>query len=192
MLLFSRGLRNFLTNFSCVFSHLGLHGKKVRLRGTLPVEFLVAMTKQGSTNEPSHNLAGQVTPGAREAGITERSVDRIAGEPETQFLTAHIMRPYRGKLMELVEKSLIAVEDALTATVGQGKRKRPNHEIRLHAVKQLVHLLRLAEGEPTDHPPQLHSWEDFVLTYHKHKQEEARKQQEAAREQQEGARKTAA
>lgn len=102
---------------------------------------------------------------AREAGCAERHVERLAAEPATEFLITEIMRPHRERLEKLAKKSIDAVDEALSATYIKGK---PNHEIRLRAVRRYRDLAEMAQGKPSDELEQtsgLVTWEEFVVLY---------------------------
>jgi hypothetical protein len=111
---------------------------------------------------------------AAEAGVSTRQVHRITHEPATEFLIAEMMRPHRERLAHLADQALTSVERALKATVGKGKLKRPDYEIQLRAVGRLGELLEMAETESAEkRGAGVHSWEEFVLVYQRHKQEAA-------------------
>ena len=52
---------------------------------------------------------------ARHIGCSERHVQRLAAEPETQFLIAEALRPFHATLDRLVAKVITVVDEALSA-----------------------------------------------------------------------------
>lgn len=112
-------------------------------------------------------VAGKRTPTiAKEAGCSERHVERLAAEPGTQFLIAEALRPYTDDLCELVGNAIKVVKSAMVAK----KKDTADHIVRLRAVERYGELLEYAQGKPTEDAgsttPQL-TWEEFVVMYRK-------------------------
>lgn len=113
---------------------------------------------------------------AREAGCSPRHVERLAREPETQFLITEALRPHRERLNKLAEKAIAAISVALGAKTSD----KQNHFIRLRAVERWGDLLEMAQGKPaekTESGAGLVTWEEFVVLYRQRKesQREAKK-----------------
>ena len=69
-------------------------------------------------------LAGQPTKAiARVANTSQRNVQRIAAEPETQFLVTEAFRPYQARLKKMAAK----VVDVIDAALGALKTDGPDH-----------------------------------------------------------------
>ena len=122
-------------------------------------------------------VAGKKTKAiAREAGASERHVERLVNEPETRLLITRIMRPHHARLEKLAVKAIAAVEGALTAKLAKGT---PDHEIRLRAVGRYAELVHLAQGDgpapQIDPAGGVWTWEQFVVVHRlwKEKQEAA-------------------
>jgi len=100
---------------------------------------------------------------AKEAGCSKRHVERLAAEPETQFLITEAMRPHRKKLEKLATKAIAAVEKAL----GAKKKSDVDHFIRLRAVERFGDLAEMAQGtEEPEATDEIHmTWEAFQKMY---------------------------
>ena len=101
---------------------------------------------------------------ARQVGCTPRHVQRLANEPETQFLITQAFQPHQEKLARMAEKVIRCVESGLRAN----KKTNVDHFTRLRAVERYTELLDLAQGKATtaaatDGP--LVTWEEFVILY---------------------------
>jgi hypothetical protein len=121
-------------------------------------------------------IAGRSTKAiARAAGCTERHVQRLADEPETQFLITELMRPHRRKLDKLATKAIAAVEKALAAN----KTDKADHTARLRAVERFGELAEMAQGlaqAPPASDPTV-TWEEFVVMYRSRKEQHDDKRQ---------------
>jgi hypothetical protein len=109
---------------------------------------------------------------AAEAGCHPRHVERLSHDPATQILVAQLMRPYHDELASIVERSILAVNEALIAKTQRGK---PNHEIRLRAVGRASELLHLAQGDKPADPATVGmvTWEEFVVMYRRRTEQHA-------------------
>jgi len=99
------------------------------------------------------------------ATTSQRSVRRIAAEPETQFLITDAFRPHRAQLEETASKITDAIEKAL----GAMKTDKQDHASRLKAVERYSDVLVLAQGKVVEKPvdaglPQC-TWEEFKAMY---------------------------
>jgi len=111
-------------------------------------------------------LSGQSTKAiACDANTSQRSVQRIAAEPETQFLITEAFRPYRAQLEEMAGMTIDAIEKAL----GAMKTDKQDHTSRLRAVERYGEVLVLAQGKVVEKPvhagiPSL-TWDEYVAMY---------------------------
>jgi hypothetical protein len=108
---------------------------------------------------------------ARKAKCSARHVERLAKEPETQFLITEALRPQQTRLAKLATKVITAVDKALTAM----KTDKVDHTSRLRAVERYGELLELAQGKPpaqdnqTSGESRQFTWEEFVVMYRRGK-----------------------
>lgn len=84
---------------------------------------------------------------AREAKTSKRHVERLAAEEATQIIITELFKPHRDRLVKIVDKSITAVEQGLTAKIGS---KKPDHVVRLRAVGRARQVLEMAEGTRSD------------------------------------------
>jgi hypothetical protein len=112
---------------------------------------------------------------AQAADCNPRHVQRVAAEPETQFLVTELLRPHRQELADLATDVIRAVQGGLKAAVNDievgtdGKKRLIDHSVRLRAVQRYRDLVNLAQGaEP---PPatdrSLVTWEEYVVLYNR-------------------------
>jgi hypothetical protein len=102
---------------------------------------------------------------AQAADCNPRHVQRVAAEPETQFLVTELLRPHRQELADLATDVIRAVQGGLNALVTDPE----DHTVRLRAVQRYRDLVNLAQGaEP---PPatdrSLVTWEEYVVLYNR-------------------------
>jgi hypothetical protein len=111
-------------------------------------------------------IAGQDTAAiAAAAGCQTRYVQRLANEPETQFLITELLQPHRAKLQRMAARAVYAVNTALLAK----RTDKQDHIVRLRAVERYGDLIALAQGKPqekTGEGAQV-TWEQFTLMYEK-------------------------
>jgi hypothetical protein len=101
---------------------------------------------------------------AKKAGCTTRHVERLANEPETQFLITDALRPHHKKLAKLAGKAITAVTTAL----GAKRSDSADHVVRLRAIERYGDLLEFAQGKPKESQESdgaQFTWEEFVLLY---------------------------
>jgi len=130
--------------------------------------------KRRTTNKKSLNrriVAGGMVAGkstkaiARDANMSTRNVQRIAGECETQLLITEAFRPFHALLHKMALHSIKVVNEAMLAM----KADPQDWTSRLKAVEQYGELLFLAQGKLVDPPEQEQrqmSWEEFCVMYH--------------------------
>jgi hypothetical protein len=98
--------------------------------------------------------------------MSKRHVERLAAEPETQFLITKSLQPYQAKLVKLLPAVIAAIAGALKAK----KTDKADHFSRLRGVERFRDLLDLAQGgKPPELPEQTgtpqYTWEEFVALY---------------------------
>jgi len=101
---------------------------------------------------------------AQSAGTSKRTVQRIAAEPETQFLITEAFRPYQARLLELAGVVIDAVDEAL----GAMKTDKQDHLTRLKAVERYGDVLELAQGKVQEKPAEADrtwTWEEITAIY---------------------------
>jgi hypothetical protein len=102
---------------------------------------------------------------AREAGCTPRHAQRLASEPETQFLITEALRPHRKRLERMAAHAIRVVDSGLRAN----KKTPIDHFTRLRAVERYADLMQLAQGKKTedlDANRPMVTWEEFIVLYH--------------------------
>jgi hypothetical protein len=102
---------------------------------------------------------------AKAAGCKARYAQRLANDPETQFLIAEALAPHRAKLALMAQRAVYAVDTALLAK----KTDKADHITRLRAVERYGDLLGLAQGKPREAAEERLqvTWEQFTLMYEK-------------------------
>ena len=75
-------------------------------------------------------------------------MQRIAAEPETQFLITEAFRPHQARLVELAG----AVVDAVDEALGAMKTDKQDHLTRLKAVERYGDVLEFAQGKVQEKP----------------------------------------
>jgi hypothetical protein len=112
-------------------------------------------------------IAGQDTAEiAAAAGCQPRYVQRLANDPETQFLITEALAPHREKLQRMAARAVYSVNMALLAK----RTDKADHMARLRAVERYGELLGLAQGgKPQDAAADgaMVTWEQFTLMYEK-------------------------
>ena len=106
---------------------------------------------------------------ARAAGTSERHVQRIAAEPETQFLITKALAPHREELESLAGKAIQAVDKSLVALKGDEE----DHIIRLRGVERYKDLLDLAQGKIAEQQVEerpMVTWEEFLVLYRRYQE----------------------
>jgi hypothetical protein len=102
---------------------------------------------------------------AKAAGCSERHVNRLAAQPETQFLIAKALEPYHAELRLMAKRAVAAVKRGMTAQ----KKTKADHFTQLRAVERFGDLMELAgTGQKNDVLAKsgkgrlLVTWEQFV------------------------------
>jgi hypothetical protein len=111
-------------------------------------------------------IAGQATDQiAAAAGCKSRYVQRLANDPETQFLITEALAPHRAKLARMAVRAVNTVDKALIAK----RSDKRDHMVCLRAVERYGELLALAAGKPKDAAADdgTVTWEQFTLMYEK-------------------------
>ena len=114
-------------------------------------------------------IAGQDTAKiAKAAGCKARYVQRLANDPETQFLIVEALAPHRAKLAKMATTAVNAVSKAMVAM----KTDKKDHFTRLRAVERFQDLLELAQGKPKEEAQgELQvTWEEFTVMYSRRQQ----------------------
>ena len=92
-------------------------------------------------------------------------MQRIAAEPETQFLITEAFRPHQVRLQKMAGKALDAIEAALCAM----KTDEQDHTSRLKGVERYGEVLELAQGriaeKPADTGMPQYTWEELTVLY---------------------------
>jgi transposase-like protein len=107
-------------------------------------------------------VSGQSTKAiARDANTSQRTVQRIAAESETQLLITEAFRPHNAKLYGLAVKVVNAIEKGL----GAMKTDKQDHQTRLKAVERYGDVIALAQGKVVEKPVEAKTtftWEEFT------------------------------
>jgi hypothetical protein len=114
---------------------------------------------------------------ARAAGTTTRNVQRIAAEPETQFLVTQALKPQRKKLEQMATAAVRVVLEGFGAqkSVKTGKDVWEWHGdaiARLRAVERYGELLTLAQGKVQEAQAEettQFTWEEITTLYRSRK-----------------------
>jgi hypothetical protein len=115
-------------------------------------------------------VSGQSTKAiAQRAATTQRNVQRIAAEPETQFLITKALRPHQARLGKMASTVIDAIEEAL----GPHKADEADHTSRLKAVERYGDVVELAQGKVAEKAvntgtPQF-TFEEFTAMYRSRK-----------------------
>lgn len=119
-------------------------------------------------------VSGQSTKAiASDANTSQRNVQRIAAEPETQLLITAAFRPQQQKLLDMAERAVQVVQKGFEAMrcVKTGKDVWEWHGdalARLKAVERYGELLNLAQGKVVEKPVEAETkwtWEEFTAMY---------------------------